>query len=168
MAYKTTKYSRQTSCYISAALFWGPENSSSGSCATIWPNLRVLDVSTGLERSTGDYWLRSAAEYPYRERYDFPEPEDSDSDHPDSEMWRLAGRWPSRQFRTRPEPKFFDELAISIAHAAANMPKLEYLDLEFNASHQSLLDPSITSFHQGMRRTGGPPIRGLGILLSCV
>lgn len=48
----------------------------------------------------------------------------------------VTGLWPPRRFLTRPEPAFFDELAKSIAHAVQQMPKLEYLDLEFNATHQ--------------------------------
>lgn len=80
---------------------------------------------------------------------------DSDSDDDDTERYRAVGAWPARRFLTRPEPAFFDQLAISIARAAAHMPKLEYLDLEFNASHQGLLKPNITSFHQGGGHQGG-------------
>ncbi|KZM27967.1 hypothetical protein ST47_g881 [Ascochyta rabiei] len=87
-----------------------------------WPNLRILDISTGLERPSGDYWLRA---------------------------------WPVRRFLTRPEPAFFDELAVSMARAVSSMPKLEYLDLEFNASHQGALKPDVTNYNQAPTRYGG-------------
>jgi hypothetical protein len=108
--------------------------------STIFPNLRILDISTGLERPTGDYWLHSAADYPHHPRFDYTDAEDSDSDDSDTEAYRKAGSWPPRRFRTR---------------AAAAMLKLEYFDLEFNASHQGLLDPDVTLFHQGLGHRGG-------------
>lgn len=123
---------------ISTSLFWVPETALTDTCGTIWPNLRVLDISTGLERASGDYWLRPAADYPEHERYDWRSIEDeheySDDDH--TKRLIATGLWPPRRFLTRPEPAFFDELAKSIAHAVQQMPKLEYLDLEFNATHQ--------------------------------
>jgi hypothetical protein len=142
--------------YISAAIFWDLDVSPAGSSETLtWPNLRILDISTGLERSTGDYWLRSAADYPHHPRFDYPGAEDSDSEDAETEAYRKVGSWPPRRFRTRPEPDFFDELAVCISRAAAAMPKLEYFDLEFNASHQGLLEPDITLFHQGLGHRGG-------------
>ena len=114
-------------------------------CATIWPNLRILDISTGLERASGDYWLRPSTDFPHHERYDWPDryyrTTDDDEDYADvtdsdRERWRAVGNWPPCRFLTRPEPAFFDELAMSIASAVNCMPKLEYLDLEFNAAHQ--------------------------------
>lgn len=129
---------------ISPSLFWVPDAAITDVCATTWPNLRILDISTGLERASGDYWLCPAADYPEHERYDWPDdeefPEDSDDsdsiDDSERERCRAVGDWPVRRFLTRPEPAFFDELAMSIACAATYMPRLEYLDLEFNAAHQ--------------------------------
>jgi hypothetical protein len=55
--------------YISAAIFWNLDVSPASSSETpTWPNLRILDINTGLERSIGDYWLRSAAGYPHQPR----------------------------------------------------------------------------------------------------
>jgi len=123
---------------ISTSLFWVPETTLTDACGTIWPNLRVLDICTGLERASGDYWLRPAADYPEHERYDWRSIEDESEYFDDDNTRRLiaTGLWPSRRFLTRPEPSFFDELARCIAHAVEQMPKLEYLDLEFNAKHQ--------------------------------
>jgi hypothetical protein len=73
--------------YISAALFWNLGVSPASSSETPkWPSLRILDISTGLERPTGDHWLRSAADY--------PDAEDFDSDDADTEAYRKAGSWP--------------------------------------------------------------------------
>ncbi|KAJ4343363.1 hypothetical protein N0V95_006697 [Ascochyta clinopodiicola] len=124
--------------YITASLFWDLESSADNTCMPTWPNLRVLDVATGFERPTGDYWFRSDEDYPDHHRYDPARYEDSDSEELTAEdtLYRLAGVIPHRYFLTRPEPKLFDQLALSIARAVARMPKLEYFDLEFNATHQ--------------------------------
>jgi hypothetical protein len=149
---------------LSPSLFWVPDAAITDVCATVWPNLRILDISTGLERASGDYWLRPAADYPEHERYDWPDDEEfpEDSDDPDDitdadrERWRAIGSWPVRRFLTRPEPAFFDELAMSIACAAYYMPKLEYMDLEFNATHQGRAHGEET-FLSGYGSTYGGP-----------
>jgi hypothetical protein len=80
---------------VSAALFWDLDVSRASSSETpIWPNLRILGISTGLERSTGDYWLRSAADYPHHPRFDYPDAEDFDSNDADTEAYRKAGSRP--------------------------------------------------------------------------
>lgn len=147
--------------FISAAMFWDSDASPATSLVPSWPNLRILDISTGLERPSGDYWLRPAANYPEHELYHWTALEalypdyDNDEDNDDSERYRAAGAWPARRFLTRPEPAFFDELAISMARAVTCMPKLEYLDLEFNASHQGDLEPDVIHFHRGSGHKGG-------------
>lgn len=133
-------------------------------CATIWPNLRILDISTGLERASGDYWLRPSTDFPHHERYDWPDDanyrrfydddDDVDVTDADRERWRAVGNWPSRLFLTRPEPAFFDELAMSIASAVNCMPKLEYLDLEFNAAHQGRTHGEATFLGRHQRHAG--------------
>jgi hypothetical protein len=149
---------------LSPSLFWVPDAAIIDLCATLWPNLRILDISTGLERASGDYWLRPSTNYPDHERYDWPDdryyghvsddPEDiTDADR---ERWRAIGEWPPRRFLTRPEPAFFDELAMSIARAATHMPRLEYMDLEFNAKHQGRTHGEAT-FLGHFGRTGGVP-----------
>ncbi|KAJ8109169.1 hypothetical protein OPT61_g7659 [Boeremia exigua] len=110
---------------ISTSLFWVPEQAPTDACGAIWPNLRVLDISTGLERASGDYWLRPAADYPEHERYDWGRIED-ERDYPGDEHTRrliVTGGWPPRRFLTRPEPAFFDELANSIAYADCGSPR---------------------------------------------
>jgi hypothetical protein len=81
--------------YISAALLWdlGVSPASSSETPT-WPNIRILDITTGLERPTGDYWLRSAADYPHHPRFDYPDAEDFDSDDAHTEAYRKVGSWP--------------------------------------------------------------------------
>lgn len=141
--------------YIYVALFWDFEVALPvTSCAARWPNLQILDISTGLERPSGDYWLRPAANYPHHELYAWPGDDDDDDDIA-SEKYRAVGAWSSRRFLTRPEPACFDELTVSMARAVARMPKLEYLDLEFNASHQRSLEPTLTLVPQVPRRHGG-------------
>jgi hypothetical protein len=66
------------------------------------------------------------------------------------------GSWPVRRFLTRPEPAFFDELAMSISCAANYMPKLEYMDLEFNATHQGRAYGEKTFLSGSGSSYGGP------------
>lgn len=63
----------------------------------------------------------------YYHRGNRPAPEDGSM---------VPGSWPVLYFRVRPEPALFDALAISIARAVSHMPKLAYLNLEFNAHHR--------------------------------
>lgn len=150
---------------LSPSLFWAPDETLMDLCATIWPNLRILDIGTGLERASGDYWLRPSTDYPDHERYNWPDDryyrhsssdDDEDVTDADRERWRAVGNWPPRRFLTRPEPAFFDELAMSIARAVTHMPKLEYLDLEFNAEHQGRTHGEPTFFGHHSRGPNPP------------
>ncbi|KAH6620569.1 hypothetical protein C7974DRAFT_415770 [Boeremia exigua] len=124
--------------YITVSLFWDMNTPTNNTCISRWPNLKVFDITTGFEMATGEYWFRSDEDYPsldgnfYGARGNWDPEEQTAEDL----LYTRAGLMPMRCFRTRPKPKLFDELALSVSHAAAQMPKLEYFDLEFNAMHQ--------------------------------
>jgi hypothetical protein len=54
-----------------------------------------------------------------------------------------------RFFRQRPEPELFNELAISIARAAAYMSKLTYIHMEFDAFHRDNSNNGIFEYFKG-------------------
>lgn len=49
----------------------------------------------------------------------------------DGRLYVESGYWLAYLFRQRPEPEYFKELTISIAHAVACMPKLSYMNMKF-------------------------------------
>lgn len=119
--------------HISPSLFW-PSNASITSSIPLWPNLSTMDIRTGFETAAGSYWMRSDSAYPantHHLKYYF----DYEPDSSDSSNTALA-KSPVMYFRIRPEPSLFDALAVSIASAISQMPKLAYLNIEFNAHHR--------------------------------
>lgn len=118
--------------HISPFLLWPPDTICSLS-TPLWPNLSIFDIRTNFETAEGAYWMRSRSDYPENTEHldyywgDRPATEDGST---------VPGSWPVLYFRVRPEPVLFDALAISIARAVSHMPKLAYLNLEFNAHHR--------------------------------
>ena len=112
---------------LSSALFWPPSGSPQ---RPQWPNLRHFKVLTTIETAQGGYALLPADKSQPHVRISTEldgmnlnpghQPEDPDR----QKEWEV-GLWPEHEIRQRPDPIFFDNLAISIAQAASNMPKLE-------------------------------------------
>ncbi|KAF1346342.1 hypothetical protein EJ07DRAFT_160536 [Lizonia empirigonia] len=79
--------------YISAALFWNSDAElAAGSREVRWPNLRILDISTSLERPSGDYWLRPPTNYPKQGVFHGTNSKDLDleSDDEDTERYQAG------------------------------------------------------------------------------
>ncbi|KAJ4991186.1 hypothetical protein SVAN01_03314 [Stagonosporopsis vannaccii] len=120
--------------HISPSLFW-PANADCTPLKPLWPSLRVLDIRTGFETAAGSYWMRGASDFPASKRH-LHYYWDSGSPQDDNYGDAAPGTWLVRYFRIRPDPSLFDALATSIAQAISHMPKLAYLNLEFNAQHR--------------------------------
>ena len=124
--------------HITTSLFWNEKILFPKNGAVLWPNLSVLDIRTGFETADGKYWMRPASTFPAELPSSNYEDEDEHIGYY-GECYHLGkslGLWPLRLFRIRPEPELFNELAISIARAAACMPKLKYMNFEFDSLHR--------------------------------
>lgn len=129
--------------HITASLFWNEKIIFPKTGAVLWPNLSILDIRTGFETADGKYWMRPASTFPAQLPNSNYEDEDEDEDeHLEyyGDFYHLGkslGLWPLRLFRMRPEPELFNELAISIARAASCMPKLKYMNFEFDSLNRN-------------------------------
>jgi hypothetical protein len=129
---------------ISPSFFWS-ENLAS---APLWPNLQTMQVTFNNVAPNGDwYFIRdpyAPAELGNDEDEDVDDStssestsdddsELSDSSIPDSynseREARRSGDKPIRRYRTFPSNKIITPLLVSVAKAAAHMPKLQRLDL---------------------------------------
>jgi hypothetical protein len=121
--------------HISPDLFWDPAIPfPASSRPVLWPSLFSFHIVTGLETSAGEYSLRGADRALPYPRITLQADHDwvSDSEDWDDEdrLRHELGNEPIHGFRIRPNPAYFDTLAISIARAAACMPRLAALSLE--------------------------------------
>lgn len=144
---------------ISSELFWNSNYDLLGSYSVLWPNLKVIDIRTAFETAGGGYWMCSADDVRVRELSynwcigDFGDTVSSDEEDSDEEdpSWEKWGYWPTRLFRQCPDPAIFNDLAISIARAVNHMPRLTYLNLEFDSPHKihilRELSPGFESYH---------------------
>jgi hypothetical protein len=132
---------------LSAELFWPADESITD---PYWPNLHTLAIRTSTETAEGRWVL-----HPQDPRFAFFEyAEDMDWDFEDleelianSEQLTVefeSGTYPQHTFRARPEHTFFNTLAMSIARAASNMPKLKELLYDMESSAR---DPSGDRIH---------------------
>lgn len=124
---------------LSPEVFW-PEKDSAA--APYWPDLHTLAIRTTAHTANGQWALQVADErFPYpdwgdredwiHELDELPEAiEDNEELMADYEI----GNYPQHAFRIRPDHKFFDKLAISIARATSNMPKLKQLMYDMETS----------------------------------
>jgi hypothetical protein len=121
---------------LTSDIFRLPETDSSGPGFALWPNLRILDIRTGIERADGRYWLRgpdssTPVEQVHTTGSDDDLPSDYDADDEEHVWGKTLGSWPDHIYLVRPEPALFDELALNIARAVSHMPKLTYMNAEF-------------------------------------
>jgi hypothetical protein len=130
--------------HITTSLFWSKKVLFPNTGTVLWPNLSVLDIRTGFQTADGKYWMRLASTFPAQLPDSIYQDEDEDEDLETHDECYLLGKflgyWPLRLFRIRPEPELFNELAISIARAAVCMPKLKYMNFEFDSFHRKERD----------------------------
>jgi hypothetical protein len=121
--------------HISPDLFWDPKIPFPASSRPIlWPSLFDFHIVTGLETSAGEYSLLGAdRSLPYPRitlQADHDWVSDSEDWDDEDRLRHELGNEPIHGFRIRPNPAYFDTLAVSIARAAACMPKLAALSFE--------------------------------------
>ncbi|OCK72956.1 hypothetical protein K432DRAFT_448044 [Lepidopterella palustris CBS 459.81] len=127
-----------TASQLSPELFWPQteiSNTSNVETPPYWPHLKILQIRTEIITASGK-WILGPAEpkFPHPE-WDNPvesrpsSPNAAESDR----LQRTVGAKPNITFRCKPDPVFFDALALAIALAASSMPKLEALNFKMYA-----------------------------------
>jgi hypothetical protein len=113
--------------HISAELFW-PQNDDSNSLQPRWPHLRDFELDTTIESAHGYYMLLPVTEnLPHRPIYNtLIIPSHTLRDYLGRSQY-VDSRSPQFLMRIRPDEKLFNGLAMSIARAMKQMPKVERL-----------------------------------------
>ncbi|KAF1992239.1 hypothetical protein K402DRAFT_1634 [Aulographum hederae CBS 113979] len=127
--------------HLSPELFWPQQSqplSPNENDKLNWPNLEIFEVRTSIETASGSYALLGPDEnLPHQS---FPGRDEAEEDLSyvleDEDYWRLIGENPKHYFRTRPEHEYFNLLAVAIAKAASQMPKLKLLTFKMSADER--------------------------------